>query len=132
MHHLVHHHTTGEPYSDTQVRRLARKLAPATIDDLALVMTADSFGRPPLDSPQTLELIAALRAKAHALELERAAPRPLIQGRHLIALGHKPGPSFKPVLEAAFEAQLDGVFVDEAGGREWLQSYLQRAPSGLT
>ncbi len=131
VHHLVHHHNTGEHYTDTQVRRLARKLAPATIDDLALVMTADSFGRPPLQSPRTLELIAELRAKASALALEHSAPRPLIQGRHLVALGHKPGPKFKPVLDAAFEAQLDGVFTDEAGGLEWLQTHLHRESGDL-
>lgn len=131
VHHLVHHHNTGERYTDSQVRRLARKLAPATIDDLALVMIADSFGRPPLQSPRTLELIAELRAKAAELALEHAAPRPLVQGRHLVALGHKPGPKFKPVLDAAFEAQLDGVFVDEAGGLEWLRSHLHRTSGDL-
>ncbi len=131
VHHLVHHHNSGEHYTDSQVRRLARKLAPATIDDLALVMIADSFGRPPLQSPRTLELIAELRAKAAELALEHAAPRPLIQGRHLVALGHQPGPKFKPVLDAAFEAQLDGVFADEAGGLEWLRSHLQRTSGDL-
>lgn len=132
VHHLVHHHSSGEAnYTDSQVRRLARKLAPATIDDLALVMTADSLGRPPLLSPETHALIAELQAKARALELESAAPRPLVLGRHLVALGHKPGPSFKPVLDAAFEAQLDGAFSDEAGGVAWLQRRLQETGDGL-
>lgn len=126
VHHLVHHHGNGEEnYSDSQVRRLACKLAPATIDDLALVMTADSLGRPPLQSPATHALIAELQAKARALELENAAPRPLVLGRHLLALGHRPSPRFKPILDAAFEAQLDGAFVDEAGGIAWLRRRLQ-------
>lgn len=129
VHHLVHHH--GDGYTDSQVRRLARKLAPATIDDLALVMIADSRGRPPLDSPETLALIAELAAKAHALELARAAPKPILQGRHLVALGFKPGPAFKPVLDAAFEAQLDGAFSDEAGGRDWLGRRLQESAGEL-
>jgi tRNA nucleotidyltransferase (CCA-adding enzyme) len=125
-HHLVHHHGNGEEnYSDSQVRRLARKLAPATIDDLALVMTADSLGRPPLQSPATHALIAELQAKARTLELQNAAPRPLVQGRHLVALGQKPSPRFKPILDEAFEAQLDGAFSDEAGGTAWLQRRLQ-------
>lgn len=126
VHHLVHHHGSGEEnYTDSQVRRLARKLAPATIDDLALVMISDSQGRPPLESPETLALIGELRAKAHALELERAAPKPIVGGRHLIALGHKPGRAFKPLLDEAFEAQLDGAFSDEAGGVAWLHGRLQ-------
>ncbi len=131
VHHLVHHHSTGETYTDSQVRRLARKLAPATIDDLALVMTADSLGRPPLDSPETLKLIAELRAKAYALALERAAPKPIVLGRHLLARGYAPGPLFRPILDAAFEAQLDGVFTDEAGGLEWLERRLRETSSPL-
>jgi tRNA nucleotidyltransferase (CCA-adding enzyme) len=122
-HHLAHHHGSNGDYSDTQVRRLARKLAPATIDDLGVVMAADSMGRPPLDSAEILALIARLRARASSLALEASAPRPIVQGRHLIAMGRKPGPEFKPVLDAAFEAQLDGAFSDEAGGLDWLRGH---------
>ena len=123
VHHLAHHHGQGGEFSDSQVRRLARRLSPATIDDLALVMEADSMGRPPLPSAEILGLIARLRERASSLALEASAPRPLIQGRHLVALGRKPGPDFKPVLHAAFEAQLDGAFSDEAGGLAWLREY---------
>jgi tRNA nucleotidyltransferase (CCA-adding enzyme) len=121
IHHLAHHHGGSGDFSDTQVRRLARKLAPATIDDLAVVMEADSMGRPPLSSAEILALIGRLRARAASLALEAAAPRPIIQGRHLVALGRRPGPDFKPVLDAAFEAQLDGAFADEAGGLAWIR-----------
>ncbi len=38
----------------------------------------------------------------------------------LIAMGHKPAGWFSQVLDEAFEAQLDGVFGDEAGGLAWL------------
>ncbi|MFI5357536.1 MAG: CCA tRNA nucleotidyltransferase [Opitutales bacterium] len=124
VHHLAHHHGRTE-FTDTSVRRLARKLAPATIDNLVLVMRADHDGRPPLHSPETLQRIAELQAKAKALALQAAAPRPLLLGRHLIALGGKPGPKFKPLLDAAFEAQLDGAFADEPGAIRWAQNYLQ-------
>ena len=50
MHHLLHHRGNEAGFTAPQVRRLARKLAPATIDDVALVMTADSLGRPPKDA----------------------------------------------------------------------------------
>jgi len=121
--HLAHHHGQAQ-FSDTSVRRLARKIAPATIDDLALVMRADSNGRPPLTSPETHARIDELLARAHALALADAAPKPLMLGRHLVALGLKPGPQFKGVLDAAFEAQLDGAFTDEPGGLAWLASHL--------
>ena len=121
--HLAHHHGQAE-FSDTSVRRLARKLAPATIDDLVLVMRADHEGRPPLRPADSLARIHQLQAKARALALESSAPRPLVLGRHLVALGRKPGPDFKPILDEAFEAQLDGAFADEAGGTAWLRHRL--------
>ena len=107
------------------MRRLARKLAPATIDDLAVVMASDALGRPPLPSGEILGLISRLRGRASALEVQACAPRPILLGRHLIAQGRHPGPGFKPVLDAAFEAQLDGAFSDEAGALAWLQSHPQ-------
>jgi tRNA nucleotidyltransferase (CCA-adding enzyme) len=123
VHHLAHHHGQTE-FTDTSVRRLARRLEPATIDDLTVVMLADHEGRPPLRSPEVLARIDELQTRAQALALEKSAPRPLVLGRHLVALGRKPGPEFKPILNEAFEAQLDGAFADEAGGVEWLKRRL--------
>jgi tRNA nucleotidyltransferase (CCA-adding enzyme) len=90
-------------------------------------MRADSNGRPPLPSKEIHQRIDELVAKAHALELANAAPKPIILGRHLLALGLKPGPEFTPILNAAFEAQLDGAFGDEAGGVGWLRHFLKQA-----
>jgi tRNA nucleotidyltransferase (CCA-adding enzyme) len=122
--HLAHHHGNIE-FSDTSVRRLARRLAPASIDQLCAVMRADHNGRPPLHSPETLVRIDTLQQKARDLALAATAPKPLLFGRHLLALGLKPGPAFKTVLDAAFEAQLEGAFADEAGGTAWLKRHLQ-------
>jgi tRNA nucleotidyltransferase (CCA-adding enzyme) len=124
VHHLAHHHGAAE-FTDTSVRRLARRLEPATIYDLALVMHADANGRPPLKSPEIHARVDELVAKARALELADAAPKPILLGRHLLALGFKPGPEFKPILDAAFEAQLDGAFGDEERGVAWLKKYLE-------
>jgi tRNA nucleotidyltransferase (CCA-adding enzyme) len=126
VHHLAHHHGQTE-FTDTAVRRLARKLAPATIDDLALIMRSDSNGRPPLPAHEIHQRIDELVARAHALELASAAPKPIVLGRHLLALGRKAGPEFTPILHAAFEAQLDGRFEDEAGGIAWLRDFLKKS-----
>jgi tRNA nucleotidyltransferase (CCA-adding enzyme) len=131
IHHLAHHHGQTE-FRDTTVRRLARKLAPATIDELAAVMTADHLGRPPLVAHDTVRRIEQLRAVAKRLEIESAAPRPILQGRHLVAKGYAPGPAFKVALDAAFESQLDGAFKDEPGAVSWLENYLRTQPPGLT
>lgn len=123
VNHLAHHHGQAT-FSDASVRRLARRLAPATITELAAVMRADSNGRPPLASPETHLRINVLETTARALELANLAPKPVVFGRHLIALGIAPGPDFKRVLDAAFEAQLDGAFADETTGTAWLRQHL--------
>jgi tRNA nucleotidyltransferase (CCA-adding enzyme) len=126
VHHLAHYSGQSGGFSDSQVRRLARKLAPATIEDLALVMEADTRGRPPLDPGESLAVIRRLVQRAGEMALQDAAPKPILLGRHLIALGWTPGPKFRPLLEAAFEAQLDGAFADEAGAISWLRAELER------
>lgn len=44
---------------------------------------------------------------AEEFGVEKVAP--LLQGRDLAAAGHKPGPAFGKALQAAYEAQLDGM-----------------------
>lgn len=122
--HMVHHGGPAE-MSESAVRRLARRLAPASIDELCQVMLADHDGRPAIHSPETLQRIEALRRKAETLALASGAPRPILQGRHLLALGEKAGPGFKGILDAAFEAQLEGSFHDEASGLQWLRRRLK-------
>jgi len=128
--HLAHHHGQMH-FRDTTVRRLAQKIAPATLGELMAVMFADHMGRPPLEAPEALRRIDELRAAAERLAVQHAAPKPIVLGRHLIALGVKPGPHFKPALDAAFESQLDGAFYDEAGGLEWMRNYLRAHPLAL-
>ncbi|PTY08934.1 polynucleotide adenylyltransferase [Opitutaceae bacterium EW11] len=125
VNHLAHHQGGSSEFTDTAIRRLARRLTPASIDELCAIMRADHDGRPPIYTPESIARIEELQARAHALELQSGGPKPIVQGRHLIQLGMNPGPSFKPVLDQAFEAQLDGRFHDEAGGLEWLRNRLQ-------
>jgi tRNA nucleotidyltransferase (CCA-adding enzyme) len=130
VNHLAHHHGQTH-FRDTTVRRLARKIAPATMDELIAVMTADHLGRPPLVSEEALRRIHELRDAAQRLTIADRAPQPIVLGRHLIALGMKPGPHFKPALDAAFESQLDGAFHDEEGGVQWMRNYLRAHPAAL-
>ena len=125
LNHNAHYSARPGGFSDPAIRRLARRLRPATIEDLCLVMRADHDGRPPLRTPETLARIDQLRARARELALADAAPRPILQGRHLIASGLKPNAQFKPILAAAFEAQLEGAFSDKAGALAWLKNYLK-------
>jgi tRNA nucleotidyltransferase (CCA-adding enzyme) len=106
--------------TDRGVRRLARKLAPETVRGLCIVMTADHYGRPPLPR-QTPPGVTELRQKADELNLALTAPRPLLLGRHLLAIGLNPGPPMGKLLHDAFEAQIDGHFHDLLGAYLWLQ-----------
>ena len=117
-HHLAH----LQQVSDRAVRRLANFLQPATIAELCLVMTADHFGRPP--KPRVIhEGVLELRAKAEELRLRDSAPKPLLQGRHLIARGMEPGKHFGTLLDEAFDAQLEGGFTDLDGALKWLDGH---------
>jgi tRNA nucleotidyltransferase (CCA-adding enzyme) len=117
--HLAH----LQPVSDRSVRRLAKRLEPETIAGLCVIVTADHNGRPP-KPPCVPEGVRALRAKAEELRVQDSAPKPVLQGRHLIAAGLKPGKEFKTILHEAFEAQLEGKFSELAGAEAWLRSRL--------
>ncbi len=104
--------------SPRAVRRLAKRLEPETIEGLCLVITADQFGRPP--KPQELSReVLALKARAAELNLEKAAPQPILKGRDLLERGMKPGRAVGVITAAAFEAQLEGHFADLAGALRW-------------
>jgi len=108
-----------EEITDRAIRRLARRLEPENIHGLCLVMTADSMGRPPRPAVEP-ENVKLLLARAHELEIQRKAPRPVLLGRHLIEIGLLPGEQFGSILDKAFDAQLEGAFDDLAGAFRWL------------
>jgi tRNA nucleotidyltransferase (CCA-adding enzyme) len=122
--HLAHLQTV----TDRSVRRLAKRLEPASIEDLLVVITADQFGRPP--KPQNLSAeFLALRAKAEELRVQSSAPKPILMGRHLIELGLQPGPDFGAIIESAYEAQLEGEFGNLDEALSWLGSQPSSAVS---
>ena len=49
-----------------------------------------------------------VRERWRAMPAETVRPRPLITGRELIAAGYMPGASFKEMLRAVEDAQLEG------------------------
>lgn len=51
-------------------------------------------------------------------------PQPLLQGRDLMALGLRPGPLFRLVLEGALIEQAEGLFTDRKGALKWLADYV--------
>lgn len=88
------------------IRRLAGRVP---IQRLVRVARADHLGR---TTPEALARSFPagdwLLDRARALDVERAPLKPLLLGRHLIARGLEPGPRFRELLAAAYEAQLEG------------------------
>ena len=110
---------------DSAIRRLALKVV--RIDRLLRVAQADDEGRLPemQDSASDGADLAWLAERAEQLRIAAAAPKPILMGRHLIALGYKPSGKFGEWLSAAFEAQLDGAFTDLDGAIDYFKSHLQ-------
>ena len=109
---------------DAAVRRLANKVV--RIDRLVRVDEADRKGRGSKSTAEPSPQGIWLTERAAALHLQDSAPKKIVLGRHLIAMGHKPAGWFSEVLEEAFEAQLDGAFADEAAGVTWLKERMNR------
>lgn len=109
---------------DSAVRRLAARVG--RIDRLVRVAQADSEGRPPgmRKGAEDGAELAWLTDRAERLRVAAAAPKPLVMGRHLIALGHRPSSSFGPWLDECYEAQLDGRFTDVEGGLRHFRKFV--------
>lgn len=125
-HHLAHMDFTGSP---RHVRRLARGLGQhgESIEMLSRLVEADHASRPPLPAGLPESMVRMLEV-ARELATADAAPRPLLLGRHLLEMGVKPGPQMGELLEAAYEAQLDGAFHTFEDARDWLLRRLPREP----
>jgi tRNA nucleotidyltransferase (CCA-adding enzyme) len=112
---VAHHLKPGMFHKDGRVgdgafRRLAQKV---DMELLARVATADCRGR---TGDFDCSAMSWFLDRARALGVENAPPPPLLLGRHLLALGLKPGPHVGQLLKASYEKQLDGQIrtVEEA------------------
>jgi tRNA nucleotidyltransferase (CCA-adding enzyme) len=108
--------------SDAAIRRLAARVG--RIDRLVRVARADVLGRPPLTST---EYPAGdwLLETARRLDIEKRPPEPLVHGRHLVALGQHPGPTFGGILAKCYEAQLAGKFTTVKAGIQYAEKLLK-------
>jgi len=92
--------------SKAAVRRLSTKV---NIKDLVIVAKADFLGRTTEEAKKgDYPAGEWLLEMAEELDVSDKAPKMLLQGRDLIALGLAPSPRFKEILDAVYEKQLDG------------------------
>jgi tRNA nucleotidyltransferase (CCA-adding enzyme) len=114
----------GRDATPRAVRRLAMRLAPATITDLLRLVEADHSGRPPL--PMGLpEGAIRIRKMAEEQAVHHGPQPPLILGRHVMPyFEDKPGKHIGEVTAAAYEAQADGAFSNQEEALQWLERYM--------
>jgi poly(A) polymerase len=62
-----------------------------------------------LAAHRNLDIWNFVRERYETLPAEEVRPTPLLTGRELIAVGYKPGPAFKEMLQAVEDAQLEGA-----------------------
>jgi poly(A) polymerase len=68
-------------------------------------------------------VVVTVDADLPALRAEGIQPAPMVTGDDLVAMGMSPGPAFRPMLDRAYDLQLNGGFSDRdaalATVREW-------------
>lgn len=121
---LVREHMAGVGASVTprMVRRLAQRLAPASIDLWGRITGADGAGRPPLPAVNSG---AACVALAQSLGVVTRTPVALIRGEDILQLGLLPGAQVGQLLRQAYDAQLDDLFRTRAEAIAWLHDTWQ-------
>jgi len=116
---LVREHMAGVSGQPTprMVRRLAQRLAPATIDLWGRITGADGGGRPPLPAVNSGTACVVL---AQSLGVVTGKPVALVRGEDIMQLGVPQGPQIGEWLQRAYDAQLDGMFTTREQALAWL------------
>ncbi len=67
-----------------------------------------------------------LQDKVEEFKKEELRPKSLLTGDDLLELGMKPGPGMKPILEEAYELQLENQIRNKEEARAWARKKLER------
>ncbi len=112
-------HKVRDQVGDGAFRRLAQKV---DLELLARLAAADCVGRA---GPFDCSAMGWFLERARALGVEHEAPKPLLLGRHLLAIGLEPGPEMGRILRQVYERQLDGEVRTVEDGIEAAKNLLQ-------
>ena len=74
------------------------------------------------------EVVAELEQRSEKLGVRTQPPERIMMGRHLLALGERPGRHLGPMLDRLFELQLEGAFSSEEEGSEWARRIVRMPP----
>jgi len=104
---------------DSEIRRLALRVRLPLLLNLARAWHGSIQGTAQFDAGEWLA------QRARALGVSEGPPSPLLKGRHLLSLGLPPGPALGPLLDQAFQLQLDGAFDTLDGALAWARSAIE-------
>lgn len=87
--------------------------------DAAIVMVSDHAARGSASKDISDSVIPMVEFIESKVKVD-----PIIQGRHIIAMGIKPGPVVGQIVRAAKQAQIDGIIVDVESGIEFVKAII--------
>lgn len=120
---MVQNHMAFKDVQNMRVSRLKRFLARPTFQDELELHRVDC-----LASHGNLDNYEFLKRRREELASEPLIPPPLLTGHDLIALGWKPGPKFKTVLDAVQVRQLEGILRTRAEAISWVERQYAATP----
>jgi len=118
---LVLDHMKPGMSQDMKKSTLRRLVAVPHFEKLLNLAEADCESSHPLNksrSDSKMDGVVFLRNFAASMGEVKVLPEPLVNGRHLIDLGLKPGPRFKEVLTLVMNKQLEGEVTTTEEGLE--------------
>ncbi len=118
----VLHHMAFKDVKKMRQSTLKRMMSRPTWPDELELHRVDCLG-----SNGNLDNHDFMVAKAEEFSREPLIPRPLLNGRDLIALGWPPGPGLGEVLTKVQDAQLEGQISTREEALAWLQSHARPA-----
>jgi poly(A) polymerase len=113
---MVQNHMVFKDVQNMRVARLKRFMARPTFGDELELHRVDC-----LASHGLLDNFEFLKRRRQDFASEPLIPPPLITGHDLIAMGWKPGPKFKTVLDAVQVRQLEGTLQTREEALTWVK-----------
>ena len=119
----VANHMVFKDVKEMRVSKLKRFMARQGFDDELELHRVDCTS-----ASGMLDNYEFIRERIAAFASEPLIPPPLITGDDLKALGLKPGPRFKEILEAASTLQLEGTLTTREAAMEWTRAHIADNP----
>ena len=124
---MVRQHMVFKDVPKMRIAKLKRFMARPTFEDELELHRVDCEG-----SHRMLDNYEFLLRKREEFANEPIIPPPLVRGDDLIALGLKPGPKFREILDAVETGQLEGTLRTSEEALEWVKHEYGLGEDGRT